>query len=99
MSYTVDGYIDAEIGDTYVIEDSEYKPTLYLEARVTEQQISFINKDNCKTTFDNFEELQSQVNTALLDEMKSMINANKTYDASIISNNGIVFKMEKVAQH
>ncbi len=92
VSYTVDGYIDAEIGDTYVIEDSEYKPTLYLEARVTEQQISFINKDNCKTTFDNFEELQSQVNTALLDEMKSMINANKTYDASIISNNGIVFK-------
>lgn len=95
VSYTVDGYIDAEIGDTYVIEDSEYKPTLYLEARVTEQQISFINKDNCKTTFDNFEELQSQVNTALLDEMKSMINANKTYDASIISNNGIVFKNEE----
>ena len=92
VSYTVDGYIDANIGDTFVIEDSEYKPTLYLEARVTEQQISFINKDNCKTTFDNFEEVESQVNTNLLDEMKSMINANKVYDASISSNNGIVFK-------
>ncbi len=92
VSYTVDGYIDANIGDTFVIEDSEYKPTLYLEARVTEQQISFINKDNCKTTFDNFEELQSEVNSALIDEMKSMINANKVYDASISSNNGIVFK-------
>ncbi len=92
VSYTVDGYIDANIGDTFVIEDSEYKPTLYLEARVTEQQISFINKDNCKTTFDNFEEVESQVNASLLDEMKSMINANKVYDASISSNNGIVFK-------
>ena len=92
VSYTVDGYVDAEIGDTFVIEDSEYKPTLYLEARITEQQISFTNRDNCKTTFDNFEELESQVNSELLNEMKNMINANKTYDANIISSNGIVFK-------
>ena len=92
VSYTVDGYIDGEIGDTFVIEDSEYKPTLYLEARITEQQISFTNRDNCKTTFDNFEELESQVNSELLNEMKNMINANKTYDANIISSNGIVFK-------
>ena len=92
VSYTVDGYIDAEIGDTFVIEDSEYKPTLYLKARITEQQISLINKDNCKTTFDNFEELQSQIDTSLLDEMKSIINANKLYDASIGTDNGILFK-------
>lgn len=44
VSYTVDGYIDANIGDTFVIEDSEYKPTLYLEARITEQQISLLTK-------------------------------------------------------
>lgn len=92
VSYTIDGYIDAEIGDTFIIEDSEYKPVLYLEARITEQQISFTNSENCKTTFDNFEELQSQVNTVLLDEMKSMINANKLYDASIGTDNGILFK-------
>ena len=92
VSYTVDGYIDANIGDTFVIEDSEYKPTLYLEARVTEQQISFINKDNCKTTFDNFEEVESQVNSSLLNEMKDLIIQNKIYDANIISSNGILFK-------
>ena len=92
VSYTVDGYIDAEIGDTFIIEDSEYKPVLYLEARITEQQISFTNSENCKTTFDNFEELQSQINESLIDEMKSLINANKMYDASIITSNGSVFK-------
>ncbi len=92
VSYTVSGYIDANIGDTFVIEDNEYKPTLYLKARITEQQISFTNQDNCSTTFDNFEELQSQINSELLAEMKNMINANKVYDASISSNNGIVFK-------
>lgn len=92
VSYTVDGYIDAEIGDTFIIEDSEYAPTLYLEARITEQSISFTNRDNCKTTFDNFEELQSQINESLIDEMKLLINANKMYDASIITSNGSVFK-------
>lgn len=92
VSYTVDGYIDAEIGDTFIIEDSEYAPTLYLEARITEQSISFTNRDNCKTTFDNFEELQSQTNESLIDEMKLLINANKMYDASIITSNGSVFK-------
>lgn len=92
VSYTVDGYIDADIGDTFIIEDSEYAPTLYLEARITEQSISFTNRDNCKTTFDNFEELQSQINESLIDEMKLLINANKMYDASIITSNGSVFK-------
>lgn len=92
VSYTVDGYIYAEIGDTFIIEDSEYAPTLYLEARITEQSISFTNRDNCKTTFDNFEELQSQTNESLIDEMKLLINANKMYDASIITSNGSVFK-------
>lgn len=92
VSYTVDGYIDAEIGDTFIIEDSEYAPTLYLEARITEQSISFTNRDNCKTTFDNFEDLQSQTNESLIDEMKLLINANKMYDASIITSNGSVFK-------
>ena len=92
VSYTVDGYIDAEIGDTFIIEDSEYAPTLYLEARITEQSISFTNRDNCKTTFDNFEELQSQINESLIDEMKLLINSNKMYDASIITSNGSVFK-------
>ena len=65
---------------------------MYLKARITEQQISFINKDNCKTTFDNFEELESQVNSSLLNEMKDLIAQNKIYDANIISNNGILFK-------
>lgn len=94
VSYTVSGYIDAGIGDTFVIEDGEYKPTLYLKARITEQQISFTNQANCSTTFDNFEEVQSQINSKLLAEIKNMINANKVYDANIVSTNGTVLKKD-----
>lgn len=92
VSYTITGYIDGNIGDTFTIEDDEYTPTLYLQARITEQQISFTNKDDCSTTFDNFEEVTSQIDSSLIDEMKALINANKQYDATIISDNGIVFK-------
>ncbi len=57
-SYEVDGYFDTDIGDTVVIEDEEYNPPLYLQARVTEQVRSFTDPTRNKTTFDNFTELQ-----------------------------------------
>lgn len=94
ISYNVDGYIDAEIGDTFTIEDTEYKPTLYLEARITEQVISFTDRTRNKTTFDNFKEVQSQISNELIDKMNAMIEANKLFKGEIISSNGIVFKEE-----
>ncbi len=92
VSYDVSGYIDANIGDTFTIEDDEYTPTLYLEARITEQEISFTNPQNNKTTFDNFVEKTSQISSALLEKMNELINANKLYNGVIASDNGIVFK-------
>lgn len=92
VSYEVEGYIDAEVGDTFTIQDEEYTPELYLEARVTEQVISFSSPQNNKTTFDNFVELQSELNADLLAQMNKIIKANKVYASSIISDNGTVFK-------
>lgn len=92
VSYDVDGFIDANIGDTFTIEDKEYKPTLYLEARITEQIISFTDQTTCKTTFDNFVERQSQIDESLIKQMNDLIEANKSYSANIISSNGIIFK-------
>lgn len=92
VEYEVDGYADTGIGDTVSIEDSEYKPTLYLEARVSEQVRSFTNSSKNKTIFSNFQEKQSQVSAELLAQMQAMINTNKIYAYSIISSNGVVFK-------
>ena len=92
VSYEVDGYFDTNIGDTVTIVDQEYIPELYLEARVTEQQRSFTDPSKNKTTFSNFKELKSQVDPALLRKMDELISANKTYNCSIMSDNGIVFR-------
>lgn len=92
VSYEVSGYVDAEIGDTVKIVDEEYNPVLYLSARVTEQVRSFTDPDRYKTTFDNFEELQSEIDQSLISRVQEMIAENKTYACSILSDNGIVFK-------
>lgn len=94
VTYDVDAYIDADIGDTFTIEDAEYSPTLYLEARITEQEICFTDSEKCKTIFDNFEEKQSQISSALISEMDKMIELKKVYEGSIVSSNGVLFKTD-----
>lgn len=92
ITYEVDGYFDTNIGDTVMVEDQEWTPILYLQARVSEQVRSFTEPSRNKTIFSNFKELQSQVDTSLLDKMNTLIQENKTYNCMILSNNGIVFK-------
>ena len=95
VTYEVDGYFDTGIGDTVMIEDDGYNPTLYLQARVSEQVRSFTEPSRNKTIFSNFKELQSQVDVSLLDKMNALIQENKTYNCMILSDNGIVFKNGK----
>lgn len=90
VTYDVDAYIDANIGDTFTIEDTEYTPAMYLQARIVEQEISFTDKDRCKTTFDNFTEVASGISNELLDEMNRLIEQNKTYQLVVSSSNGTV---------
>lgn len=92
VEYEVSGYIDAGIGDTFSIEDSEFKPVLYLEARISEQVRSFNDVSKNKTTFSNFKEIQSQISSVLITKMQEMIDASKPYACTIYSDNGIVFK-------
>jgi predicted nucleic acid-binding Zn-ribbon protein len=94
VSYEVDSYIEANIGDSFTIEDSEYTPTLYLTARITEQEISFTNVSNSKTTFDNFKETQSQIDPSLRIEMEQLIKENTSLDCTISTTNGIMFKSD-----
>ena len=92
VSYTVEGFTDGDIGDTYTIEDDEYSPVLYLEARITEQEISFTDESQSRTMFDNFREVQSEVSSALISEMKKLISEKRMYDASISADKGILFR-------
>lgn len=51
--YDIKGNIDVNIGDTIVIIDEAFNPPLYLETRVTEQEISFTDKSKNETKFEN----------------------------------------------
>lgn len=92
LSYEVDGYVDAHVGDTFTIIDEEFNPPLYLQARVKEQVESLTDETKNKTTFSNYEELQSQIDPELLQQVNNLIAANRVYTCSVISSNGIVFK-------
>lgn len=92
IEYKVDGYFDTDIGDTVSIVDEEFTPALYLEARVTEQVRSFTDRARNKTTFDNYKELYSQIDTTLLEQMQKLVAENKVYTCMVSSDNGIVFR-------
>ena len=92
VTYEVDGYFDTAIGDTVRIQDQEWTPILYLQARVSEQVRSLTNPKTAKTVFSNYKELTSEISDNLLQEMKDLIAKNKVYTCSVSTDNGVVFK-------
>lgn len=92
VTYEVDGYFDTNIGDTVRMQDQEWTPVLYLQARVSEQVRSLTNPKTAKTVFTNYKELASEISDSLLQRMEDLINKNKVYTCSISTNNGIIFK-------
>ena len=95
VKYETSGFVDGDIGDTYTIEDADFTPTLYVEARIIEQSISFTDESKNKTVFDNFTEANSQIDDSLINEMNKLIEKNKNYQAIVSSTNGIVFKNDE----
>lgn len=92
VTYEVDGYFDTNIGDTVRMQDQEWTPVLYLQARVSEQVRSLTNPKTARTVFSNYKELESEISDDLLQRMEDLINKNKVYTCSISTNNGIIFK-------
>lgn len=92
VTYEVDGYFDTNIGDTVRMQDQEWTPVLYLQARVSEQVCSLTNPKTAKTVFTNYKELTSEISDSLLQRMEDLINKNKVYTCSVSTNNGIIFK-------
>lgn len=92
VTYEVDGYFDTNIGDTVRMQDQEWTPVLYLQARVSEQVRSLTDPKTAKTVFSNYKELTSEISDDLIKRMEDLISKNKVYTCSISTNNGTIFK-------
>lgn len=95
VEYTIDGYIEAEIGDTFTIQDQEFSPPLYLSVRVSEQEISFTDPARNKTTYSNAKELQNEIDSDLMKRVEALTAETKTHIESL--NGEIVSVREEIA--
>ena len=92
ITYEVDGFVDVEIGDTVKIHDEGFNPLLIVQARVSEQKISFSNPTNNKTTFANFKALENQLSDGIQAAFERLFEAAKPYTVKLSTDNGIAFK-------
>lgn len=92
ITYEVDGYVDVEIGDTVKIHDAGFAPLLTIQARVSEQRISFSNPASNKTVFSNFKALESQLSDGIQEAFERLFEQSKPYTIKLSTSNGIIFK-------
>lgn len=92
ITYEVDGYVDVEIGDTVKIHDAGFAPLLTIQARVSEQHISFSNPASNKTVFSNFKALENQLSDGIQEAFERLFEQSKPYTIRLSTSNGIIFK-------
>lgn len=92
ITYEVDGFVDVEIGDTVKIHDAGFNPFLVVQARVTEQKISFSNSASNKTVFSNFKAFENQLSDGIQEALERLFEQSKPYIIKLSTSNGIIFK-------
>lgn len=92
VTYEISGYFDTSIGDSVRVVDSGFNPELELMVRVTEQERSFTDSTQDKTTFSNAKVLQSQISSQLLAQMSELIASAMGLTVEISASNGLIFK-------
>ena len=92
ITYEVDGFVDVEIGDTVKIHDSGFNPFLVVQARVSEQKISFSNPASNKTVFSNFKAFENQLSDGIQEALERLFEQSKPYTIKLSTSNGIIFK-------
>ena len=95
ITYDVDGFVDVEIGDTVKIHDDGFNPVLIVEARVSDQKISFTNPQSNKTTFANFKALENQLSDGMQKRLDELVEQAKPYTIKLSTDNGVVFKNQE----
>ena len=92
VTYEIDGFIDVEIGDTIKIYDNGFNPALMVQARVSEQKISFTNPASNKTTFSNFKALENKLSDGIQAAFERFFEASKPYIIKLATDKGVIFK-------
>lgn len=92
ITYEVDGFVDVEIGDTVKIHDAGFSPLLVVQARVTEQKISFSNPASNKTIFSNFKALENQLSDGIQEALERLFEQSRPYTIKLSTSNGVMFK-------
>lgn len=94
--FEIEGFYDIDIGDTIRAIDEGYNPILLLEARISEQTISFSDPTKNKTVYSNYRILQNKVSQSLLDRIdevkKYAEQVAKTYIFSISNVGSPMFR-------
>lgn len=92
ITYEVDGYIDADVGDTIKVYDDGFKPLLIIQARVSDQKISFTNPTSNKTIFANFKALENKLSSDIQSTLNRLFEASKPYTIKLSTDKGVIFK-------
>ena len=92
QSNFLNDYQDLVLGDTVKIYDKNFAGGLILQARVTEQVISFTNPNNNTLTFSNYVKLDSKISDTLRNRMAEMIEARLPYTLKMSTSSGTSFK-------
>lgn len=92
QSSFLNDYQDLVLGDTVKIYDKNFVGGLILQARVTEQVISFSNPNNNTLTFSNYVKLDSKISDTLRNRMAEMIEARLPYTLKMSTSAGTSFK-------
>lgn len=109
VTYEIEGTYDLQIGDTVHIQDDKFSPALLLEARVSEQEISFTDPSKNKNVYSNFRALENQLSDGITKRLEQIENtANSVVDRAdggefdailmyIHSSDGTAFKNDNIS--
>ena len=92
QSNFLNDYQDLVLGDTVKIYDKNFVGGLILQARVTEQVISFSNPSNNTLTFSNYVKLDSKISDTLRKRMAELIEEHLPYTLKMSASTGTSFK-------
>ncbi|CAK7008652.1 MAG: hypothetical protein EUB_01605 [Eubacterium sp.] len=95
ITYEVEGDFELNIGDTVTIHDDKFTPALLLEARVSEQEVSFCNPARNKNVFSNFKALENKLSSDITGRLDQLIQEALPYTVDILSDNGTVLRNGK----
>lgn len=92
ITYEAESTVMLDIGDTITIHDDGFSPTLLLEARVSEQEISFSDPTKNKNVYSNFRALENRLSSSIQSRVESIRSAEAPYIMTILSDNGVVLR-------